>query len=183
MEAVHVFFDGNGIQDALLINVRRQRQLHEDAVNIGVGVVLGHHLTAQARPSSARLPRMLCRAVPVSQNGEWRAGGQAGGARSAGAHLQKLVLLDVFRQVSRVRGDAHLFAGLPFAAHVGLRVATRANQHNRQAGHLRAQGPVGRQLTVDREVQQGACRLEPTDLACHLLQPLNVLRQLHPDLS
>ncbi len=46
VEAVHILVDGYGIQDALLVYVGRQRQLHQDAVDIGVSVVLGHHLAA-----------------------------------------------------------------------------------------------------------------------------------------
>lgn len=44
VEAIHVLLDGDGAQDALLVDVLRQGQLHQDAVNVGIGIELHHGL-------------------------------------------------------------------------------------------------------------------------------------------
>lgn len=44
MEPVDVLLDTDRIQNHALINVRRQRQLDEDPMHIGIRVVVGDHL-------------------------------------------------------------------------------------------------------------------------------------------
>jgi hypothetical protein len=41
MEAISVFFGGDGVEQALGVNVFRQRKLDEDAVDVVAGVELG----------------------------------------------------------------------------------------------------------------------------------------------
>lgn len=44
VKAVHVLLQADGVQDALLVDVLWQRQLHQDAVHILIRIVIRHHL-------------------------------------------------------------------------------------------------------------------------------------------
>jgi hypothetical protein len=50
MRSVNVFVHRNGAENLVIVNVRRERQLHEDAVDIGAIIELSyagkHHLLA-----------------------------------------------------------------------------------------------------------------------------------------
>ena len=39
VETIHILLDADGIQDAALVDVLGQRQLDEDAMDLGVGIV------------------------------------------------------------------------------------------------------------------------------------------------
>lgn len=52
--AAHLLY-ADGVQHALLVNVLGQRQLHQDAVHVGVRVVVGHNL--QGTPMSVGVKR------------------------------------------------------------------------------------------------------------------------------
>ena len=45
VEAVNILVDADSVEDAALINMLGEGQLHEDAMNLGVGVVGFHDLS------------------------------------------------------------------------------------------------------------------------------------------
>ena len=49
MKAVNVLIDADGVEDAALVNVLGEGQLHEDAMDLGVGVVGLHNLIDRGR--------------------------------------------------------------------------------------------------------------------------------------